>query len=188
MRWRNKKPSAPGKIPLRQFPRSCWREPARVTRFRTWLFCYFAAACAERLVGFWQARIYSPELFPGQGFAYTMIRKLDGLTTLLLATIFAAFLLFSCAAKQSPREITVTVPADYSGELNLSPCSRSAPAEVSVDSKGFGPTSACPKADEAVTLTIIRGGADLRVPPDQVTIERAGDGLPVAIKARVPAQ
>jgi hypothetical protein len=117
-----------------------------------------------------------------------MIRKLDGLTTLLLATIFAAFLLFSCAAKQSPREITVTVPADYSGELNLSPCSRSAPAEVSVDSKGFGPTSACPKADETVTLTVIRGGADLRVPPDQVTIERAGDGLPVAIKARVPAQ
>jgi hypothetical protein len=117
-----------------------------------------------------------------------MIRKLDGLTTLLLATIFATFLLFSCAAKQAPREIAVKVPADYSGELSLSPCSTSAPAEVSADSRGFGFTSACPKADETVTLTVIRGGTDVRVPPDQVTIERAGDGLPVAIKARVPAR
>jgi hypothetical protein len=117
-----------------------------------------------------------------------MIRKLDGLNALLLATIFATFLLFSCAAKQAPREIIVTVPADYSGELTLSPCSAGAAAKVSADSRGFGSTSACPKADETVTLTVIRGGADIRVPPDQVTIERAGDGLPVAIKARVPAR
>jgi hypothetical protein len=142
----------------------------------------------ERLVSSGQARIYLPELFPVQGFAYTMIRRLDSLTTLLLATIFTTFLLFSCAAKQAPREITVKVPADYSGELNLTPCSTGAPAEVSVDSRGFGSTSACPRADETVTLTVIRGGADLRVPPDQVTIERAGDGLPVTIKARVPAR
>jgi len=116
-----------------------------------------------------------------------MIRKLDSLTTLLLATIFATFLLFSCAAKQAPREIIVKVPADYAGELSLDPCSPHASAEVSVDAKGVTATWACPKADETVTLTVIRGGTDIRVPPDQVTIERAGDGLPVAIKAHVPA-
>lgn len=150
--------------------------------------CYFATARPGRLVNCRQVRIYLPSRFRGQGFAYVMIRKLDGLTTLLLATIFATFLLFSCAAKQAPWEITVKVPADYSGELNLTPCSTGAPAEVSVDSRGFGATSACPKADETVTLTVIRDGAELRVPPDQVTIERAGDGLPVAIKARAAAR
>jgi hypothetical protein len=117
-----------------------------------------------------------------------MIRKLDGLTILLLATMFATFLLFSCAAKEAPREITVNAPADYAGELNLDPCSSRASAEVSVDSKGSAPTSVCPKPDEKVTLTVIRGGTNIRVPPDQVTIERAGDGLPVAIKAHVPAR
>ena len=116
-----------------------------------------------------------------------MIRKLDSLTTLLLAMIFTPFLLFSCAAKQAPREITVRVPPDYAGELSLDPCSRHASAEVSVDAKGDTATSVCPKADETVTLRVIRGGTDFRVPPDQVTIERAGDGLPVAIKAHVPA-
>jgi len=117
-----------------------------------------------------------------------MIRKLDGLTALLLATIFATFLLFSCAAKQAPREITVKVPPDYSGELNLDPCSPQASADVSVDARGSGPTAVCPKLGETVTLTVVKGSENLRVAPDLVTIERAGDGLPVAIKARVPVR
>jgi hypothetical protein len=117
-----------------------------------------------------------------------MIRRLDGLTVLLLSTIFATFLLFSCAAKQAPREISVRVPADYSGELNLDPCSPHSSADVSVDAKGSAPTSVCPKLGETVTLMVVKGGAYLRVASDQVTIERAGDGLPVAIKARVPVR
>src|ERR1700676_1825537 len=115
-----------------------------------------------------------------------MIPKLDGLTTLLLATIFATFSLFSCAAKQAPREIVVKVPPGYSDEVELGPCSSPSAAEASVDSKGTAETSACPKPGETVTLTVVRGGQTFRVPPDQVTIERAGDGFPVAIKTRVP--
>ena len=115
-----------------------------------------------------------------------MLRKLDGLTTLLLGTIFATLLLFSCAAKKAPKEITVKVPADYAGDLILAPCAPHGSAEVAVDAKGAAGTSVCPKADETVTLTVIRGGTDsVRIAPDQVTIERAGDGLPVAIKAHV---
>jgi hypothetical protein len=117
-----------------------------------------------------------------------MMQKLDGLTTLLLATIFAAFLLFSCAAKQAPREITVKVPVNYSGDLTLSPCSPQSSADVSVDTKGAGPTSACPKPGETVALTVVRSGEEVRVAPEQVTIERAGDGLPVSIKAHVPVR
>jgi hypothetical protein len=114
-----------------------------------------------------------------------MIRKLDGLTTLLLATVFAAFLLYSCGAKQAPREITVTVPADYSGEITLDPCTTGLPAEVTVNAHGNASTSACPRAGENVTLTVVKAGQTRRVPSNEVTIERAGDGLPVAIKARV---
>ena len=114
-----------------------------------------------------------------------MIRKVDGLTTLLLATVFAAFLLYSCGAKQAPRELTVTVPADYSGQVTLDPCAKGLPAEVTVDSHGTAQTSACPKPGETVTLTVVKGGQNYRIPTNEVTIERAGDGLPVAIKAHV---
>jgi hypothetical protein len=117
-----------------------------------------------------------------------MLRKLDGLTTLLLATIFATFLLFSCAAKQAPQEITVKVPENYSGALTLDPCAPDSSAEVVVNSRGSARTSACPKPGESVTLTIVQGGVERRISPDQVTIEGAGDGLPVAIKTRIPAR
>lgn len=114
-----------------------------------------------------------------------MNHKLDGLTTLLLATVFAAFLLFSCGAKQAPKEIRVTVPDDFSGEMTLDPCTNGLPAEVNLNARGMAPTSACPKPGETVTLTVVKSGQNYQVPTDEVTIERAGDGLPVAIKAHV---
>jgi hypothetical protein len=119
-----------------------------------------------------------------------MIRRLDGLTALLVATIFATFVLFSCAAKQAPIEVTVRVPVNYSGDLSLEPCFSKAPAEVILESKGTARTPACPKPGETVTLIVIRPGTptSYRISPEQVIIQRAGDGLPVAIKAHVPEQ
>ena len=115
-----------------------------------------------------------------------MIRRLDGLTALLIATVFATSLLYSCAAKQAPREITVTVPADYSGEINLDPCSQGVSSEVTLSAKGTADTAVCPQPGETVSLTVIKGETSYHISPDDVKIERAGDGLPVAIKARVP--
>jgi hypothetical protein len=117
-----------------------------------------------------------------------MIRRLDGLTALLIATVFATSLLYSCAARQAPREITVTVPPDYSGEINLDPCSQGVPAEVTLSAEGTAETAACPQPGETISLTVIKGkgGTSYHISPDDVKIERAGDGLPVAIKARVP--
>ncbi len=112
-----------------------------------------------------------------------MLRKLDGLTMLLLATLFAAFLLFSCAAKQAPLEVTVTVPANYTGQISLDPCSARASADVVLDAKGTAPTSVCPQSGEAVTLKVVTADRSYRISPEEVTIQRAGDGLPVAIKA-----
>jgi hypothetical protein len=115
-----------------------------------------------------------------------MNRKLDGLTTLLLATVFAASLLYSCAAKQAPREITVTAPADFSGEMTLDPCSKSISTEITLSAKGTATTAACPESGETVSLTVVKGGTSYRIPAEDVKIERAGDGLPVSIKAHVP--
>ncbi len=117
--------------------------------------------------------------------AQRMIHKLDGLTALLLATVFAAFLLYSCGAKQAPREIRVTVPSDFSGEMTLDPCANGLSAEVTLSSRGTAATAACPRPGETITLTVIKGSQNYRIPADEVTIERAGDGLPVVIKARV---
>lgn len=114
-----------------------------------------------------------------------MIQRLDGLTTFLLATVFAAFLLYSCGARQAPKEIKVTVPADFSGEITLDPCTNGQPTEINLDARGTAPTSACPKAGETISLTVVKDGQNYRVPTEEVKIERAGDGLPVAIRAKV---
>src|ERR1700684_3595731 len=119
------------------------------------------------------------------GCSPKMIRKLDGLTMLLLATVFAAFLLYSCAAKQAPREIKVTVPPDFSGQITLDPCTAGLSARVTLSARGTAPTAACPKPGETVTLTVVKESQNYRIPSNDVTIERAGDGLPVAIKAHI---
>lgn len=75
-----------------------------------------------------------------------------------------------------------------SGAVKLDPCSPGSSSQVTVNSTGSAQTSACPKPGEGVSLTVVQGGLERRVPEDQVTIERAGDGLPVAIKASVPVR
>jgi hypothetical protein len=118
-----------------------------------------------------------------------MIRKLDGMTTVLVATMFATFLLFSCAAKQAPREIVVTVPANFTGEIRLEPCSAVGPgttSEVAVDASGHAAISACPQPDETVALKVMKGGVSYSLAPKDVRIQRAGDGMAVAIRARIP--
>ena len=57
-----------------------------------------------------------------------------------------------------------------------------------MDSNGSARTSARPKPGESVTLTVVQGDVEHRISSDQVTIERAGGGLPVMIKTRVPAE
>jgi hypothetical protein len=69
---------------------------------------------------------------------------------------------------------------------SLDPCSKGVSAQVTLSVKGTAQTAACPQPGETVLLSVIKGGTSYRIPSDQVKIERAGDGIPVAIKARVP--
>jgi hypothetical protein len=53
---------------------------------------------------------------------------------------------------------------------------------VQLDDAGSGATSACPK-DNNVELVVIRDGQPTFILPDQVHVQRAGDGIAVAIDA-----
>ena len=107
----------------------------------------------------------------------------------LYAVLLSALQMFSCGAGRSAQEITVKVPDQFAGELQISPCeANGAPDPVIADSQGAAKTSVCPKASQPVTLAVLRGGQTYRIAPENVTVRRSGDGLPVSIRARVPAQ
>jgi hypothetical protein len=105
----------------------------------------------------------------------------------MYVTIFCALLLFSCAAAKSAQQITVQVPDEFAGTLQIDPCDRSASVDhILADAKGAAATSACPHRGDQITLIIVRAGKTYRVIPENVTIVRTGDGLPVRIQAAAP--
>jgi len=93
-----------------------------------------------------------------------------------------SLLLASCAAKPAPLQINCVTLAKISGHVHLVPCSRPASNPVQLDDAGSGVTSACPK-DNNVELVVIRDGQPTFVLPDQVHVQRSGDGIAVAIDA-----
>ena len=91
-------------------------------------------------------------------------------------------LLASCAAKPAPLQINCVTLAKVSGHVHLVPCSRQASNPVQLDDAGSGVTSDCPK-DNNVELVVIRDGQPTFILPDQVHVQRSGDGIAVAINA-----
>jgi hypothetical protein len=105
----------------------------------------------------------------------------------MYVTMFGALLLSSCAAAKSAQQITVQVPDEFAGTLQINPCDRSASVDhVAADAKGAAASSACSHRGDQVTLIIVRGGKTDRVIPGNVTILRTGDGLRVRIEAAAP--
>jgi hypothetical protein len=93
-----------------------------------------------------------------------------------------SLLLASCAAKSAPLQINCVTLAKVSGHVHLIPCSPQAPNPVQLDDSGSGSTSACP-SDNNVELVVTRNGQPTFILPDQLHIQRAGDGIAVAIDA-----
>jgi hypothetical protein len=101
----------------------------------------------------------------------------------LATTIF----LFSCAAKKPVTQITVEVPANYSGELRITPCRvGSALDHLMADSNGRAETSTCLQGADRVSITVIQSGKISSIPPSEVQLAHTGDGLVVEIRARLP--
>jgi hypothetical protein len=93
-----------------------------------------------------------------------------------------SLLLASCGAKSAPLQINCVTLAKVSGHVHLVPCSRQASNQVQLDDAGSGVTSACPK-DNNVELVVTRNGQPTFILPDRVHVQRAGDGVAVAIDA-----
>jgi hypothetical protein len=100
------------------------------------------------------------------------------------AAIAVSLSLVSCAAKSAPTRISVTVADNYSGAIHLESCVRSATVPVVTDSQGNGVTSACPYGD--VELAVARQGKTIYIMPENVHVERTGDGIAVRINADLP--
>jgi hypothetical protein len=66
--------------------------------------------------------------------------------------------------------------------VHLVPCSPEASSLVELDDAGAGATSACPK-DNNVELVVSHNGQPTFILPDQVHVQRSGDGIAVAIDA-----
>ena len=93
-----------------------------------------------------------------------------------------SLLLASCAAKSAPLQINCVTLAKVSGHVHLVPCSPQASNPVQLDDAGSGATSACPQ-DNNVELVVNRDGQPTFILPDQVHVQRTGDGIAVAIDA-----
>jgi hypothetical protein len=99
-----------------------------------------------------------------------------------IALVISCFLL-SCA-KSGGTAITVEVADTFSGLVRIEACVKDAHENVAVDGRGHGKTSACPSGD--LDLVVVRRGKIIFIPSDHVSILRTGDGMPVAISAKIP--
>jgi hypothetical protein len=105
--------------------------------------------------------------------------KLSFGTALVISLVLA-----SCAAKEAPPRVTVKVADGFSGVLHLRPCVGGAKEPIVADAQGSADISACPLRD--FEIVILKGSSTVYVRPEDVSVSRAGDGIPVAITASVP--
>jgi hypothetical protein len=92
-----------------------------------------------------------------------------------------SLLLVSCAAKSAPALISCAATENLSSRhVHLTPCSPQAASPVQLDKDGNGATSACP-SDDNVEIVLISNGQTTYILPDQVHVERTGDGIAAAI-------
>jgi hypothetical protein len=95
--------------------------------------------------------------------------------------LWFSVLLVSCGLK-SPPEVIYCVTTSVPGHIHLRPCVPGLSASVNLDSNGNGSTSACPSSDN-VEIAINRNGSITYILPEQVHVDRAGDGIAVSIDA-----
>ncbi len=105
---------------------------------------------------------------------------------LLTVQLTAMFLMLSCGAGSTPQQMTVHVPAGYSGKIHIDSCVKTAPpSDVMVDANGAGATALCPANGQRVEILVIRGEQSVKVPATEVTILRTGDGIATSIEVQV---
>jgi hypothetical protein len=110
----------------------------------------------------------------------------SNLPYLSIVFLGAAVLLLSCGSSLHPDQLTVHVPAHFSGNVDIRTCVAGAPAgEVTLDEKGSGNTSLCPSVDHLVEIDVITADGRFKLNSSEVRVLRTGDGFATAIQAQI---
>jgi hypothetical protein len=115
---------------------------------------------------------------------FAFVVRQGGMKLSLGTALAISFSLASCAAKNAPARITVRVADTYSDPLHLKPCLESAREPVVVNEQGNGETSACPYGD--LEIIVLKQSKTVYITSENISVERAGDGIPATITAQVP--
>jgi hypothetical protein len=102
---------------------------------------------------------------------------------LVFVVLASACTLFSCADTSLPQEIKIEIPEGYHGNLHITVCSAAA---ARGGSAGEVPVVDCPTRGVRIELAVTQGSKVFVIPPEKLTIEKTGDGIPVAIEAHTP--
>jgi hypothetical protein len=97
--------------------------------------------------------------------------------------LLACTALLSCGANPTPVSIQVEVSPGYKGILDIAPCSSKATSKA--DDQGKVYTSECPRPGQEIEVVVVQGGQTYRIPPEKLSVSRAGDGVPVAISGQI---
>jgi len=98
--------------------------------------------------------------------------------------IAISLLLASCASEGLPTTITVKVAGAYSGGIYLKLCQEGGKEPAVIDAQGNGETSVCPNG--RIAIVVLRQASRVYITPEQVKVDRTGDGIAVAVRANVP--
>jgi hypothetical protein len=104
---------------------------------------------------------------------------------------FLGLSLLACAAKNPPHQIQITVPDNYSGTVRVVPCQGTTPSTGNSTAATLTEpltiyASACPNPGEQIELLVTRAGTVTRIMPENLSVARTGDGIPVEVSAHVP--
>jgi len=110
----------------------------------------------------------------------------SNLPQLSIVLLGAAFLVLSCGSSLHPDQLTVRVPAHFSGRVDIRTCVAGVAAgEVTLDEKGSGDTSLCPGVNHTVEIDVIGAERHVKLNSSEVRILRTGDGFATDIEAQI---
>jgi hypothetical protein len=125
-------------------------------------------------------------MVPATGSSTSTTTRQSFVPRLAVLEFTAVFLLLSCASTRPPQRQRVRVVPGFSGTLQLTPCAAVAPvAEISADANGAANTAICPSADGGVVIVVVQGNREYTAAPQDIAIQRTGDGIPTSITVRM---
>jgi hypothetical protein len=91
--------------------------------------------------------------------------------------------LWSCASQKPPFKVSVACAQKYAGHIHVNLCQSAASAIAKLDDSGNGSSSACPAPGDNVEILALRGNDSVVVPHENMSVQKTGDDIPIALDA-----